>query len=137
MQDTTTTATMIMHDQDRNVHGKVFGGLLMRHAFELGYIATRQFSGDSEPAFSNCDQVSFLQPVQIGAIVKLQATVVFAEGKRVRVRVEAQDLKTKTGPTNEFHFTFTLQREAPNVVPRTYEEGLYFLEGQRAVRKAT
>ena len=44
MESTNVTATMVMHQQDRNIHGKVFGGLLLRNAFELAYIAVRQFS---------------------------------------------------------------------------------------------
>lgn len=28
-----------MHYQDRNLHGKIFGGVLMREAFELGWLA--------------------------------------------------------------------------------------------------
>lgn len=28
-----------MHMQDRNLHGKIFGGFLMREAFEIGWLA--------------------------------------------------------------------------------------------------
>lgn len=55
MEDTVVTATMVMHQQDRNIHGKVFGGLLMRNAFEVAYIAVRQFSQIEDPAFLSCD----------------------------------------------------------------------------------
>ena len=28
-----------MHMQDRNLHGKIFGGHIMREAFEIGWLA--------------------------------------------------------------------------------------------------
>lgn len=63
MESTVMTATMVMHQQDRNIHGKVFGGFLMRNAFELAYIAVRQFSEVEDPSFVSCDQVNFLKAV--------------------------------------------------------------------------
>ncbi len=55
MEDTRVNVTMVMHQQDRNIHGKVFGGLLMRNAFELAYIAVRQFTEVEDPSFISCD----------------------------------------------------------------------------------
>jgi len=30
--------TLLMHLQDKNLHGKIFGGHVMREAFELGWL---------------------------------------------------------------------------------------------------
>ena len=35
---TTMSTTLICHPQNRNIHGKVFGGYLMRHAYVLYYV---------------------------------------------------------------------------------------------------
>jgi len=32
-----------MHLQDRNVHGKIFGGYLMREMLEIGWVAGKKF----------------------------------------------------------------------------------------------
>lgn len=38
INETQIEKTLLMHIQDRNLHGKVFGGFVMREAFELGWL---------------------------------------------------------------------------------------------------
>ena len=38
MKDTMRMTQILMHGQDRNSHGKMFGGYLMREAFEISWI---------------------------------------------------------------------------------------------------
>lgn len=38
MADTLKKTQILMHGQDRNRHGKMFGGYLMREAFEISWI---------------------------------------------------------------------------------------------------
>ena len=42
MKETEYTTRLLMHGQDRNRHGKMFGGYLMREAFDISYIAASQ-----------------------------------------------------------------------------------------------
>ena len=39
MSDTERSTRLLMHGQDRNRNGKMFGGYLMREAFEISWIA--------------------------------------------------------------------------------------------------
>jgi acyl-coenzyme A thioesterase 9 len=36
ISETHLQKTLLMHTQDRNLHGKIFGGYIMREAFEIG-----------------------------------------------------------------------------------------------------
>jgi hypothetical protein len=38
MKKTRFVNTLYMHPQERNIHGKIFGGYLMKEAFELAWI---------------------------------------------------------------------------------------------------
>ena len=38
MESTRHQATMLMHIQNQNLHGKIFGGLIMKEAYELGWL---------------------------------------------------------------------------------------------------
>jgi len=38
MESTRHQATMLMHLQNQNLHGKIFGGLIMKEAYELGWL---------------------------------------------------------------------------------------------------
>lgn len=43
--ETICKTRLLMHGQDRNVHGKVFGGYLMREAFDISYLTVLKKSG--------------------------------------------------------------------------------------------
>lgn len=43
MSQTERESTLLMHSQERNVHGKIFGGYLMRRAFEMGWLTAALF----------------------------------------------------------------------------------------------
>ena len=55
-----------MHAQSKNVHGTIFGGRLMKDAFEMAFIAVRLFSGDENPQLKQIDVVNFIKSVNIG-----------------------------------------------------------------------
>ena len=38
MSETERVTILLMHGQDRNRHGKIFGGYLMRQAFDISWI---------------------------------------------------------------------------------------------------
>jgi len=60
--------------QDRNIHGKVFGGYLMRTAHELAWSAAFSFAGE-QPTFVSMSDVSFHVPVEIGHLLHFSARV--------------------------------------------------------------
>ena len=66
MVDTQVESTVLAMPQDRNFFGRVFGGFLMRTAFEAAYNCAYLFSG-SKPAVVEVGDVSFDKPVHIGA----------------------------------------------------------------------
>jgi acyl-coenzyme A thioesterase 9 len=91
--DETALATnLISFPQDRNLHGKVFGGFLMRQAFEIAWAAGWRATGEL-PKFLALDDVVFLAPVETGALLTFEAHVSYARGAPSRayaVTVEAK-----------------------------------------------
>lgn len=57
---------------DRNVHGKIFGGWLMRRAFETAFACGWRTTG-IQPKFLSLSDINFLAPVEIGALVHFEA----------------------------------------------------------------
>lgn len=55
---TSLSNTFVCQPQQRNMHGRIFGGFLMRRAFELGFATTYLFAG-SRPSFVRVDEVTF------------------------------------------------------------------------------
>ncbi|KAF9955072.1 hypothetical protein BGZ72_004027 [Mortierella alpina] len=141
MADTKMSAIQIMQPQDRNIHDKIFGGYLMRLAYELAFCNASVFI-KHRPTFLALDEISFRKPVPIGTFLALDSQIVFAEGGdhhsfQVMVKADVLDVvKDTRETTNTFWFTFSDPNNekghaTPKVMPRTYAESMLYLEGQR------
>ncbi|KAF8402408.1 hypothetical protein HHK36_013363 [Tetracentron sinense] len=62
MRDTCLQNSLICQPQQRNIHGRIFGGFLMHRAFELAFSTAYAFAG-TVPCFLEVDHVDFLRPV--------------------------------------------------------------------------
>ncbi|KAI5117181.1 hypothetical protein M0805_008160 [Coniferiporia weirii] len=145
MSDTKLEKTMLMFPQERNVHQKVFGGYLMRLAYELGFATAALFSRRRLLHFLSLDGIWFERPVPIGSVLRLTAQVTHSSDKEypavVNVFVQARVIDVKTGTeqhTNDFKFTWgeTDPGSEPlrrTVVPQTYAEAMAWVEGKRAL----
>lgn len=62
LRDTHLENSLICQPQQRNLHGRIFGGFLMHRAFELAFSTAYAFAG-LVPCFLEVDHVDFLKPV--------------------------------------------------------------------------
>ncbi|KAF2184377.1 hypothetical protein K469DRAFT_739418 [Zopfia rhizophila CBS 207.26] len=148
--DTTRLQTaMIMQPQFRNRHHfMIFGGFLLKQTFELAFTCAAAFA-HARPTFVSLDPSTFQNPVPVGSILYLTATVVYtdppligapgetvdAESKytRVQVRVDSKVRDVEHGrskPTGQFNYTFTVEKSI-RVMPRTYQEFMMYLDARR------
>ncbi|KAI0049730.1 Thioesterase/thiol ester dehydrase-isomerase [Auriscalpium vulgare] len=143
MDKTKLERTMLMFPQERNVHQKIFGGYLMRLAYELGFTTARLFSRQ-RVRFLSLDKISFARPVPIGSILRLTSEILHTTSSEqfpsiVHVRVKANVVDVEKGTeemTNDFRFTWCTDEGTPmarRVVPRTYRDAMLWLEGRRAL----
>jgi acyl-coenzyme A thioesterase 9 len=68
----------IAQPQTSNLANQIFGGFLMRRAWELSY-ATAYVFGGARPRFLEVDKVSFSIPVHVGDLTNFQAHVIYTE----------------------------------------------------------
>ncbi|KAH6911882.1 Thioesterase/thiol ester dehydrase-isomerase [Coprinopsis sp. MPI-PUGE-AT-0042] len=102
MGETCIDNCMLMFPQERNVHSKVFGGYLMRLAYESILSRSR--------AVSIIDGIAFARPVPIGSILRLESMILHTTSTEeypvlVHVGVKANVVDVKTGleqTTNDF-----------------------------------
>lgn len=139
MSDTHRTTTLIMHPQQRNIHHKIFGGYIMRMAFETGWTIAHIFTG-RRPLFMSVDQFDFIKPVNIGSIVSMDGQVIFTGNTSFIIQVTTTVIDPKSGEdevTNVSYFTFVAVDEhrkptpVPAIHPYSYEDGLMYLDGAR------
>ena len=120
----------LMMPQDANILGHVFGGAILALMDKCAAVAAFRH------ARSNCvtasiDRVDFREPIHVGDLVVMRASVKFAgrTSMEVGVRVEAEDLLTgRRRHTNSCYLTFVaIDRngrpvEVPPVIPETDDE---------------
>ncbi|OZJ06814.1 hypothetical protein BZG36_00001, partial [Bifiguratus adelaidae] len=124
MENTAMNSVHIMTPQDRNIHGFIFGGYLMRRAYELAWANAAAFT-KSRPVPLSLDDITFRKPVPIGTLLDLSSHVVYSEGSEFCVSVVADVMdftKDARETTNIFNFTFQKTDGNPvsRVMPRTY-----------------
>ncbi|KAF7805300.1 acyl-coenzyme A thioesterase 9, mitochondrial-like [Senna tora] len=142
MKDTCLENSFICQPQKRNIHGRIFGGFLMRRAFELAFSTAYAFAGVA-PHFLEVDHVDFYRPVDVGNFLRLKSCVLYTELENlaeplVNVEVVAHVTKPElrsSEVSNRFYFTFGVNPEAlksglriRRVVPATEEEARKVLE---------
>ncbi|KAF7825912.1 acyl-coenzyme A thioesterase 9, mitochondrial-like [Senna tora] len=144
LRDTHLENSLICQPQQRNIHGRIFGGFLMHRAFELAFSTAYAFAG-LVPCFLEVDHVDFLRPVDVGDFLRFKSCVLYTElhnpdqpliNVEVVAHVTRPELRSSE-VSNTFYFTFTVRPEAKtmkngfrlrNVVPATEEEARRILE---------
>jgi uncharacterized protein (TIGR00369 family) len=92
VSDSKVTLTQMMEVTDANVAGNVHGGVIMRLVDTAAALAAIKHSGGVALTVG-IDEMTFLEPVQIGEVVVLRACVndVGRTSMECGVRVEAED----------------------------------------------
>ncbi|XP_060626088.2 acyl-coenzyme A thioesterase 9, mitochondrial isoform X1 [Anolis sagrei] len=138
MQDTSLKSLEICHPEKRNIFNRIFGGFLMRKAYELGWACAYNFA-NSRPYVVAVDDIMFQKPVEVGSLLLLSSQVCYTENNYTQVRVhsEVYDPDSRVHhTTNVFHFTFMLEMDIPDIVPKTYGESMLYLDGKRHFESA-
>ncbi|KAJ8310072.1 hypothetical protein KUTeg_011937 [Tegillarca granosa] len=119
--------------ESRNLYGKIFGGYIMRKAFELAW-TNAAFYCKSRPYIRIVDGIIFRKPVEVGSLLFLSSQVVYTKKSFLMLKVHAEvvDLDGSRVVTNDFHFTFDSKLDnLPNILPKTYAESMIYLDGKR------
>jgi len=116
--------------QDANNLGHIFGGVILSMMDKTAAIAAFRHSRASVVTAS-IDRVDFREPIHLGDLVVMQASVNYVgrTSMEVGVRVEAEELLTgRRRHTNSCYLTFVAVDkkghpiEVPELVPETPEE---------------
>ncbi|KAK4483008.1 hypothetical protein RD792_010184 [Penstemon davidsonii] len=144
LRDTGLENSLICQPQQRNIHGRIFGGFLMHRAFELAFSTAYTFAG-MMPSFLEVDHVDFLRPVDVGNFLRFKSCALYTECENpdhplIHVEVVAHVTRPEfrsSEVSNRFYFTFTVRPEAKamnngrrirKVVPATEEEAHRIVE---------
>ena len=135
----------------------IFGGFLLKQTFELAFCCAASFA-HARPTFVSLDPSMFQNPVPVGSVLYLTATIVYTDPPlvsgevdgsapekeehantqtRVQVRVDGKvrDIEHgETKPTGQFNYTFMVDKNV-KVLPRTYTEFMMYVDARRRARR--
>lgn len=126
MNDTVLKNNFVMFPQQQNIHGKMFGGYLMRLAYELSWITalkygTKEFNQVPLPV--RVDKINFYKPVEIGDVLELTSCVCYVGKTSLQVEVDVKKTNSKIDNfvvTNSCIFTFVMRdlNGSPKILPK-------------------
>ncbi|KAF2720747.1 Thioesterase/thiol ester dehydrase-isomerase [Polychaeton citri CBS 116435] len=149
MDQTKLNTAALMQPQYRNRHNfQIFGGFLMKQTFELAFCCAASLA-HTRPTFVSLDPSTFENPVPVGSVLYLTATIVYADppiiqgasdpsnagnGKtRIQVRVDSK-VRTvehsEAKPTGQFNYSFDVDKDV-KVLPRSYTEFMMYVDARR------
>lgn len=117
-----TTITELMIPAYANFGGKIHGGILLSLMDKVAYACASKHAG-TYCVTVTVNRVEFLQPVEVGELVSMHASVNYVGNTSliVGIRVEAMNVKTNTTKhTNSSFFTMVAKGEddKPTPVPK-------------------
>ena len=143
VSDSRHETSEIMMPQDANVLGHVFGGTVLAMMDKAAAVAAFRHAR-STCVTASIDRVDFREPVHVGDLVVMKASVNFAgrTSMEVGVRVETEDMITgRRRHTNSCYLTFVaVDRngrpvEVPKVQPESPDERRRYEAAQERRRR--
>src|SRR6195952_2079687 len=116
-----TVITELMIPSYSNFGGKIHGGILLSLMDKVAYVCAAKHAGNY-CVTASIDTVDFLQPVEVGDLVSLMASVNYVGNTSlvVGIRVISENIKTNIiNHTNTSYFTMVARDEQnkPAIIP--------------------
>ena len=134
-----TTITELMIPSYANFGGKIHGGILLSLMDKVAYACATKHAGTYVVTVS-VDNVEFRQPVEVGELVSLHASVNYVGNSSliVGIKVVAENIKTATVKhTNTSYFTMVAKDDdgklakVPELILENNEDIRRFLEAMK------
>lgn len=119
--------TIHSHPENQYAYKNMFGGYLMRESVELGTTLAWKLSA-KQSRLIHISNIRFLRPIKIESFVNMRAHVVYTDQQYIQIVV----LIEANGLTHDvLNLTFANESVVPEVLPKTYHEAMWYLEGRR------
>ncbi len=130
----------MMYPEQENVPQKIFGGYLIRRAFELSSVCSELVAPDRSIVVA-VNRINFFQPVRMGDKLHYTSRVVYTNAGFVCVEAGIERIsrdRTSKALSNSCFFTFVnvdremVRRPVPPVYPTNYAEDARYLAAHRS-----
>ncbi|ABC82722.1 hotdog domain-containing protein [Anaeromyxobacter dehalogenans] len=141
-RDVVTETWERTYPEQENLSAVIFGGYIMRRAYELASICAERVALD-RPVMAAVNRVNFFHPVQIGDKLHLTSRVVYTDGAMVCIETGIERIsrdRSARALSNSCRFTFVnIDRglrpvPVPTLHPSDYAEDARYLAARRDLR---
>jgi len=131
-----------MYPEKENVPQSIFGGYLIRRAFEISSICSDLVAPDRS-LIAAVTRINFFHPVRIGDTLHFTSRVVYTSGSFVCAEASIERTirdRTTKALSNSCFFTFVnvnselVHQPVPQIYPATYAEDARYLAAHRSFR---
>jgi acyl-coenzyme A thioesterase 9 len=138
--DLVTSAWERMYPENENVPQKIFGGYLVRRAYELSSICSERVAPERS-ILAAVNRINFFHPVRLGDKLHFTSRVVYTSGACVCVEASIERLsrdRASKALSNSCLFTFISvnrdlePRPVPPIYPTTYADDTRYLVAHRS-----
>ena len=138
-RDLVTTGWERMYPEQENVPKKIFGGYVIRKAYEQSALCA-ELVAPHRPVIVSVNRINFNQPVRMGDRLRFQSRVTYTGGRSLSVETDILRLgldRQQAALSNTCVFTFVNVDEAliaqpvPEVYPTSYREDDRYLAAYR------
>ncbi|MGA1226674.1 MAG: acyl-CoA thioesterase [Tamlana sp.] len=119
IEDSQVTISQLMLPSHSNFSGKIHGGFILNLMDQIAFACASKHSGHY-CVTASVNKVDFLNPIDVGELVTLKASVNYTgrTSMVVGVRVESEDIQTgKKKHCNSSYFTMVAKDDQGNNVP--------------------
>jgi acyl-CoA hydrolase len=130
VRDSKVTISELMLPSHSNFSGKIHGGYILMLMDQIAFASASKYSG-SYCVTASVDTVDFLQPIEIGELVTMKASINYAGNSSmvIGIRVTAENIQTgKVKHCNSSYFTMVAKDsdgknvKVPSLILKNYEE---------------
>lgn len=118
VQESQITISQLMLPSHSNFNGKIHGGYILSLMDQIAFACASKYSG-SYCVTASVDTVDFLNPIEIGELVTLKASVNYV-GKTsmvIGIRVDSENIQTgNVNHCNSSYFTMVAKDKSANSV---------------------
>ena len=139
VRNSRTTITELMIPSYANFGGKIHGGILLGLMDKVAYVCAAKHAG-TYCVTASIDNVDFLQPIEVGELVSLKASVNYVGSTSliVGIRITSENVKTQAiKHTNTSYFTMVAKDDnhhsvkVPGLILETKEDVRRFADALR------
>ncbi|KAM8716337.1 hypothetical protein ACLKA7_003250 [Drosophila subpalustris] len=127
--------TTMLHPfpDNRNAQNNIFGGFVMRNAVEISFITASVYSR-SRPWIECILDIGFFRRIKVNSFLKMTSYVVYTHENYMQLLTVVQVMDANNFEevtTNLLNLTYSVDRQVKEVLPSTYQETLWYIEGRK------